>query len=52
MIIAVPVTTVMFDLLSKLQNHFLKKKALSLETEDYRDLNKIDENGRKFLKKS
>ena len=52
MIIAVPVTTVMFDLISKLQNHFLKKKALSLETDDYRDLDKVDENGRTFLKKS
>lgn len=43
MILAVPMTAVIFDLFSKLQNYFLRKKKLSTNTEEYYNLKKIDE---------
>ncbi len=49
MIVAVPITAVIFDLFSKLQNSFLRKKSLSVDTDDYMDLKKIDENDGTYL---
>lgn len=49
MIIAVPVTAVIFDLFSKFQYHFLRKKNLSPDTRDYMDLDRIDEADGKFI---
>jgi len=50
MIIAVPVTAVIFDLFSKFQYHFLRKKNLSPDTRDYMDLERIDEENGRFIK--
>jgi len=49
MIIAVPVTAVIFDLLSKFQCHFLRKKNLSSDTRDYMELKKVDEESGRFI---
>ena len=51
MIIAVPLTAVIFDLFGKLQTYLLLKKKLSSETKDYEDLVKIDEDSGKYLKR-
>jgi len=51
MIIAVPLTAVLFDLFSKLQYHFLRKKNLSPDTRDYYNLRKIDEEKLTFIKR-
>lgn len=51
MIIAVPLTAVIFDLFSKLQYHLLRKKNLSPDTRDYEDLVRIDETSGEYLKK-
>ena len=51
MIIAVPFTAVIFDLFSKLQYHFLRKKNLSPDTRDYYDLRKIDEDKGTYIRK-
>lgn len=51
MIIAVPLMAVIFDLFSKLQRHFLGKKHLSQETEDYLNLERIEEDSGKFIKR-
>ena len=51
MIIAVPLTAVIFDLFSKLQYRLLRKKNLSPDTRDYEDLVKIDETSGEYLKK-
>ena len=50
MIVAVPLTAVVFDLFSKFQCHFLKKKNLSSETEDYMGLERIDADSGQFIK--
>lgn len=50
MILAVPVTAVIFNLFGKLQNYFLKKKTLSSDTEDYRNLKRVDEEKKTFIK--
>lgn len=49
MILAVPVTAVIFDLFSKLQYRKLRKKNLSPDTRDYRELKRIDEENGKYL---
>lgn len=49
MILAVPMTAVIFDLFSKLQYHKLRKKNLSPDTRDYMDLKRIDEETKKYL---
>lgn len=51
MIIAVPFTAVIFDLFSRLQEHCLRKKKLSPDTTDYMDLERIEEDSGKFIKK-
>ena len=51
MIIAVPLTAVIFDLFSKLQYHFLRKKNLPVETDSYYSLRKIDEEKKAFVRK-
>ncbi|MCI8454968.1 MAG: AI-2E family transporter [Lachnospiraceae bacterium] len=43
MIVAVPLMAVIFDLFSKCQYHFLRKKKLSPDTRDYMELLRIDE---------
>lgn len=50
MILAVPITAVIFHLFGKLQVHFLKKKKLSPDTADYMDLKSIDEEKKTFIK--
>lgn len=50
MIIGVPVTAVIFDLISKLQNYFLGKKSLPCDTDHYMELQKIDEADGRFIK--
>ncbi len=49
MILAVPVTAVIFDLFAKLQYHYLRKKDLSPDTRDYEDLKRIDEDTKKYM---
>lgn len=49
MILAVPVTAVIFDLFSKLQYRKLRNKNLSPDTRDYKDLKRIDEESGKYL---
>ena len=50
MIIAVPMTAVIFDLFAKLQYHRLRKKNLSPDAREYVDLKRIDEATGKYLK--
>ncbi len=50
MIIGVPVTAVIFDLVAKLQNYLLRKKSLSSDTDDYRELRRIDEDDRRYIR--
>ena len=50
MIIAVPMTAVIFDLFAKLQYHRLRKKNLSPDTREYENLKRIDEESGKYLK--
>ena len=50
MIVAVPLTAVVFDLFSKFQCHFLQKKNLSQNTDDYMDLEKIDADSGRFIR--
>lgn len=49
MIIAVPLTAVIFDLVSRLQKHYLRKKNLSPDTESYLDLDRIDEESGEYV---
>lgn len=49
MILAVPVTAVIFDLFAKLQYFYLRKKGLSPDTRDYKELKKIDEQNKKYI---
>ena len=50
MIVAVPLTAVVFDLFSKFQCHFLRKKNLPQDTDDYMDLEKIDADSGRFIR--
>lgn len=50
MIIAVPTFAVIYDLVSRVVNSSLRKKALSQNTDDYKGLNHIDENDKRFVK--
>ena len=50
MIIAVPVFAVIYDLISRAVHHSLNKKKLSMVTEDYKNLDHIDETSGKFVK--
>ena len=50
MIIAVPMTAVIFDLFEKLQKYRLKKKNLSADIKEYENLKRIDEVSGKYLK--
>lgn len=50
MILAVPITAVIFHLFGKLQTYFLRKKKLSPDTADYMDLKSIDEEKKTFIK--
>lgn len=49
MIVAVPLTAVIFDLLAKLEYHKLREKNLSPDTRDYRELKRIDEETNQYL---
>ena len=49
MILAVPITAVIFDLFLKLQYYYLRKKDLSPDTRDYEGLKRIDEDTKKYL---
>lgn len=51
MIVAVPVTAVVFDLFSKLQYYYLRKKGLPPVTEEYEELVAIDETSGKFIRR-
>lgn len=50
MIIAVPFFAVIYDLIARAVHHSLNRKKLSMVTEDYKDLNHIDEKNGKFIK--
>lgn len=50
MIIAVPVFAVIYDLISRAVHYSLNKKKLSMATEDYKNLDHIDEKSGKFVK--
>ena len=50
MIIAVPVFAVIYDLISRAVHHSLNKKKLSMVTEDYKNLDHIDETSGKYVK--
>lgn len=49
MIIAVPLTAVIFDLFAKLEYHRLRKKNLSPDAREYENLKRIDETSGKYL---
>ena len=49
MILAVPLTAVLFDLFAKLQYYYLRKKGLSPDTRDYKELKRIDELTKKYI---
>lgn len=49
MIIGVPVFAVIYSLISNTINHLLKKKTLSLETNDYELLDHVDESNSDFI---
>ena len=49
MIIAVPATAVIFDLVAKIQNHCLRKKELSQDVDDYMGLERIDEDSGTYI---
>lgn len=50
MVIAVPSFALIYNVISRLVNRALKKKALSPETAAYLDLNRIDETNRTYMK--
>ena len=50
MIIAVPTFAVIYDLVARGINSSLRKKALSQNTDDYKGLDRIDENDKRFIK--
>lgn len=49
MIVAVPLTAVLFDLFAKFQYSFLRKKRLSPDTRDYVKLERIDEESGEYI---
>lgn len=49
MIVAVPLTAVIFDLFAKLEYHRLRKKNLSPDAREYENLKRIDEASGKYL---
>lgn len=49
MIVAVPLTAVIFDLFAKLEYHRLRKKNLSPDAREYENLKRIDEVSGKYL---
>ena len=50
MIIAVPAFAVIYDLIARAVHFSLKNKKLSMATEDYKDLDHIDEEDGRFIK--
>ena len=50
MIIAVPAFAVIYDLIARAVHFSLKNKKLSMATEDYKDLDHIDEKDGRFIK--
>lgn len=50
MIIAVPMTAVLFDLFAKLRYRCLRKKKLSPDSQEYKNLKWIDEENGKYLR--
>lgn len=50
MIIAVPMTAVLFDLFAKLRYRCLRKKKLSPDSKEYENLKRIDEENGRYLK--
>lgn len=50
MIIAVPAFAVIYDLIAKAVHYSLRRKKLSMKTEDYKDLDHIDEKDRTFIR--
>lgn len=50
MVIAVPGFAIIYDLINKAVNHSLRVKKLSVNTEDYRDLDHIDEEKKTYIK--
>lgn len=50
MIIAVPAFAVIYDLIAKAVHYSLRRKKLSMTTEDYKDLDHIDEKDRTFIR--
>lgn len=51
MVIAVPTFAVFYHLASEYVNRCLEKKALSQRTDDYRDLDYIDEDGNEYIER-
>ena len=51
MVIAVPTFAVFYHLTSEYVNRCLEKKALSQSTDDYRDLDYIDEAGNEYIER-
>ena len=49
--IAVPTFAVFYHLASEYVNRCLEKKALSQSTDDYRDLDYIDEAGNEYIER-
>ena len=49
MIIAVPFTAVVFDVMAKFQYYFLRRKKLSPDTRDYIKLARIDEDNGDYI---
>ena len=50
MIIAVPTWAIIYRTISRLSEHFLKKKGLEPESKHYMDLDHIDEETKKYIK--
>ena len=50
MVIAVPGFAIIYDLINKAVNHSLRVKKLSVNTEDYRELDHIDEEKKTYIK--
>lgn len=50
MIIAVPAFAVIYDLIARAVNHSLRKKKLSQNIDDYRELDHIDEGTKTYIK--
>ena len=50
MIIAVPAFAVIYDLIARAVHHSLRNRKLSMTTEDYKDLDHIDEKDRTYIR--